>query len=591
MKAIGLTEFGGPDVLHIVDLPVPEPGTSEVRIRVRAVAVNPTDATFRAGGRAAQPADRTPPYIPGLDAAGVVDKLGPGIGGRLSVTDRVIALVIPVSPHGGTYAEQIVTDERSVVRAAEDTTDAEAATLLLNAVAARLALDALDLQAGQAVAVTGAAGAVDGYAIQLARARSLAGARRLGDRPAEQVVLQVLGEIARNELRHEDALACFGALRQQGTDQYLAQETAALRLLDRFDEAQAVMDAAGRAADERREAVQPSLAEARMWQDFMLGRFDEAQADARTLARLSDELGTAAYRLETAMVLILTAIIGGDTARAREHLARAGRNERSGDIAGIPGLRLCRSLLAGLDGDPAEAVRIIRPVMSRASSTRSYWPRLPEWMRVHAGLAIAAGDRGFARETVARAATAAERNPGAASLDGIALQVRGLVDGDAGLLARAVDRLERSPRVMLLASALADHGSLLLARGDRAEATGALQRAWSVYHDHGAVALAASVARTLEAAAVSAGSPAPPRRPGKGWQALTAAELAVAELISAGQTNRIAARALGISPHTVSTHVRSVFAKLDVRSRVQLANAWNARGSPPAAGAFHHPNG
>src|SRR5216683_1996446 len=129
----------------------------------------------------------------------------------------------------------------------------------------------------------------------------------------------------------------------------------------------------------------------------------------------------------------------------------------------------------------------------------------------------------------------------AACRRGIALQVRGLVDGDAGLLARAVDRLERSPRVMLLASAPADHRSLLLARGDRAEATGALQRAWSVYHDHGAVALAASVARTLEAAAVSAGSPAPPRRPGKGWQALTAAELAVAELISAGQTNRIAA--------------------------------------------------
>ncbi len=145
--------------------------------------------------------------------------------------------------------------------------------------------------------------------------------------------------------------------------------------------------------------------------------------------------------------------------------------------------------------------------------------------------AIIRGDTARAREHLARAGTAAERNPGAASLDGIALQVRGLVDGDAGLLARAVDRLEGSPRVMLLASALADHGALLLARGDRAEATGALQRAWSVYHDHGAVALAASVARTLEAAAVSAGSPAPPRHPGKGWQALTAAELAVAELI------------------------------------------------------------
>jgi len=173
VKAIGLTEFGGPDVLHIVDLPVPEPGPGEVRIRVHAVAVNPIDATFRAGGRAAQLAGRTPPYIPGVDAAGVVNRLGPVTGGRLSVGDRVIALVIPIGPRGGTYAEQIVTDERSVVRAPKATTDAEAATLLLNAVAARLALDALDLKAGQVVAVTGAAGAVGGYAIQLARARGL----------------------------------------------------------------------------------------------------------------------------------------------------------------------------------------------------------------------------------------------------------------------------------------------------------------------------------------------------------------------------------------------------------------------------------
>jgi DNA-binding CsgD family transcriptional regulator len=195
-----------------------------------------------------------------------------------------------------------------------------------------------------------------------------------------------------------------------------------------------------------------------------------------------------------------------------------------------------------------------------------------------AGLAVAAGDHAFARETVARAAIAAERNPGAASLDGIALQVRGLVDGDAGLLARAIERLEASPRTMLLASALADHGALLLARGDHGGAVAALRRAWSAYDAQGAAAPAAAVARTLQAAGVSAGSPAVPRRPDTGWAALTAAELGVAELISAGQTNRLAARALGISPNTVSTHLRSVFAKLDVRSRVQLANRWNSRG-------------
>jgi tetratricopeptide (TPR) repeat protein len=83
----------------------------------------------------------------------------------------------------------------------------------------------------------------------------LAAARRLDDRPAERVALQALGEIARNELRHQEALTCFRALRQETADQYLAAEAAALRLLDRFDEARDVMDAAERAADEHRDAV------------------------------------------------------------------------------------------------------------------------------------------------------------------------------------------------------------------------------------------------------------------------------------------------------------------------------------------------
>jgi NADPH:quinone reductase-like Zn-dependent oxidoreductase len=85
MKAIGLTQVGGPEVLQVVDLPEPQPGPGEVRIRVHAVAVNPTDLTFRAGGRAAQLADRPPPYIPGMDVAGVVDKLGAGTDGLVTL--------------------------------------------------------------------------------------------------------------------------------------------------------------------------------------------------------------------------------------------------------------------------------------------------------------------------------------------------------------------------------------------------------------------------------------------------------------------------------------------------------------------------
>lgn len=148
MKAMGLTEFGGPEVLKVIDLPEPEPSPGEVRIRIHAAAVNPTDITFRSGARAAQLADRAGPYIPGMDAAGVVDKLGEDSDGRLAVGDRVIAYVIPFGPHGGSYAEKVVVAAASVVPAPAGASFPEASTLLLNATTARLSLDALALPTG-----------------------------------------------------------------------------------------------------------------------------------------------------------------------------------------------------------------------------------------------------------------------------------------------------------------------------------------------------------------------------------------------------------------------------------------------------------
>ncbi|MFE8965952.1 NADP-dependent oxidoreductase [Streptomyces albogriseolus] len=172
MKAIALTTYGGPDVLREVDLPTPEAGPGEVRIRVHAAAVNPTDAMLRTGAYAARTTDVPPPYVPGMDAAGVIDQLGPGADGRLAVGQRVVALVIPTGPRGA-YAEHIVVPAESVVPAPAGTDHAEAATLLMNAATARLALDTLALPKDATVAVTGAAGAVGGYTVELAKADGL----------------------------------------------------------------------------------------------------------------------------------------------------------------------------------------------------------------------------------------------------------------------------------------------------------------------------------------------------------------------------------------------------------------------------------
>ena len=172
MKGIGITEFGGPEALHLVGLPAPVPGPGQVRIRVHAAAVNPTDTGLRSGARAGMLRDIPPPYVPGMDAAGVLAQIGPGTQTSLAVGEHVMAIVVPAGSHGA-YSEQIVVPADSVARVPAGASDAAAATLPMNGLTARLALDVLALRPGQTLAVTGAAGAVGGYAVQLAKADGL----------------------------------------------------------------------------------------------------------------------------------------------------------------------------------------------------------------------------------------------------------------------------------------------------------------------------------------------------------------------------------------------------------------------------------
>jgi len=175
MRAVGLTEFGGPDVLRPLQLPVPRPGPGEVRIRVRAAAVTPSDTLIRAGLLAHRLLEECvePPFVPGWDAAGVIDALGPDVDDRLAVGDAVVAFVRPIHPYKGSYAEHIVRPAASVVHAPRHATAFEASTLLVNGVTAHLALQLLQLVPGQSVAVTGAAGSYGGFVLQLAVERGL----------------------------------------------------------------------------------------------------------------------------------------------------------------------------------------------------------------------------------------------------------------------------------------------------------------------------------------------------------------------------------------------------------------------------------
>jgi NADPH:quinone reductase len=172
MKAIGVTEFGGPEALRVVDLPDPDAGPDEIRIRVRAAAVNPTDTGLRSGARADMLKDVPIPHVPGMDVAGVVDQIGPQTPTDLRPGDNVMAIVLPHGPHGG-YSELVTLPAEAVVRMPAGASHAEAATLPMNGLTTVQALDLLGLEPGQVLAVTGAAGAVGGYAVQLGRAAGL----------------------------------------------------------------------------------------------------------------------------------------------------------------------------------------------------------------------------------------------------------------------------------------------------------------------------------------------------------------------------------------------------------------------------------
>jgi NADPH:quinone reductase-like Zn-dependent oxidoreductase len=172
MRAVGLFTHGGPDVLQVLDLPEVHAGPGQVRIRVHAATVNPTDVGVRNGARAEEQKADPPPYVPGMEAAGVIDEVGRGVPDRLKIGDAVMAIVVPKGSHGA-YREQIVLDARSVVCAPAGRSHAEAATLPMNGLTARQSLDLLRLSPGQIVAVTGATGAYGGYVVQLAKADGL----------------------------------------------------------------------------------------------------------------------------------------------------------------------------------------------------------------------------------------------------------------------------------------------------------------------------------------------------------------------------------------------------------------------------------
>jgi NADPH:quinone reductase-like Zn-dependent oxidoreductase len=159
--ALQFKEYGGPEVLAVVEAPEPHAGPGQVRVAVRATSINPIDWKIRSG-RFARGAALAAPMIPGRDGAGVVDEVGPGVEG-VALGDEVFGL------GSATSAEFAIFD--NVAIKPQTLSWVEAAALPVSVETAARSLDLLGVGAGTTVVIDGAAGGVGSAAVQLAVAR------------------------------------------------------------------------------------------------------------------------------------------------------------------------------------------------------------------------------------------------------------------------------------------------------------------------------------------------------------------------------------------------------------------------------------
>jgi DNA-binding CsgD family transcriptional regulator len=398
-------------------------------------------------------------------------------------------------------------------------------------------------------------------------------ARDSGDREALTLAVQAAGEAARSQGRHQVALRHFRELRALTGAPYLAEEIIALQFVDRYDHAQVLLDQARASRAAATVALLPGIVCAQMWQDFNLGRLDDADAGARTLIELGRQLGTNLDLLDAITIRTAVALLRGETEIAAAQLRLADKLTGADAAIRNPGITVMRGWLAASRGELPAARDILRPVLQGAEQARSYWPLWPCWNGLFFQVGTAIGDDEFAGSCLDVAEANAASNPGVASFEGVTLNLRGLDKQDLEILAEAAEVLDCSPRPVLRGVGAESYGRALLAAGRRSEALAQLDRAWDEYHRMGARAFRGDVQRAMrQAGARRTKWSATAAAPATGWASLTDAERRVATLISDGHTNKSAASALDVSINTVGTHLRAVFAKLGVQSRVQLAN-------------------
>ncbi|MFE0153490.1 AAA family ATPase [Nonomuraea sp. NPDC059007] len=344
----------------------------------------------------------------------------------------------------------------------------------------------------------------------------------------------------------------------------------ALIAADQFDEASAVC-AAIKQESERLGAAWPEP----LWHSHHAellvtgGRLDEARVAAETGLRLSSR-STPEDSIHPRVVLARISLHHGDSATASEHLRMAERLVTDDTMADKAGLDWALTQFHAACGRPSMAVQTLINVEERVAPETLLFAEAPTAAATIVRLARKAGLSAEADQAAGFARRLTERNPTVASLAGGAEHAEGLLRGDLSALRRAVEHYRLSRRPLATGIALEDTAQEAQNTRDQDQAVRFLESALDLYLNCGARHDVTRVQRKLRRLGVTQAGSLGADRPTSGWESLTIAELRVVRAIVDGRTNKEAASILFLSPHTVDSHLRRVFAKLNINSRVEL---------------------
>ncbi|GAA5161239.1 LuxR family transcriptional regulator [Pseudonocardia eucalypti] len=340
--------------------------------------------------------------------------------------------------------------------------------------------------------------------------------------------------------------------------------------LSELDEALAVIRACSRAIKESQEA-KPSFAVPRILRSALhlaKGRLNDAADDARSGIELMADGYILMFAPQAWGVLGVVALRRGNLVQAKEHLDALEELFPKSYCRPWWAMRfLLTAQLAEARSGPREAMAILEDVLVNAEARREFVLEDPIAAPWCVRAAIASEMRDVAELVVATAEKLQADNPKLVALRAGAMHSRALLDRDPDALAQ-VAALRPNPWEQ--ASTLEDRGLQLLARGDQDAAIDELVRAMKGYTTTGSDRDTARVRRRLRHLGVRRRHWQHVPRPAAGWDSLTETERKVAELVASGLTNREVASQVFISRHTVGFHLRQVFRKLQIHSRIDL---------------------